>query len=102
VSGGFQVVMRDLSDLSATFRTEAGTCKAIMPDEGPACADGGDAAVNGMMQSVTRAVGLLHLQLSGVMGLHADKLKKAHDQYERTETSLAQLAGDVTGQARIG
>jgi hypothetical protein len=62
MSDGFQVVMDDLLALSRTFRAEAGTCKAIMPDDGPACPDGGDGAVNDIMRAVTEAVGLAHLQ----------------------------------------
>jgi len=102
MSDGFQVVLRDLLALSGAFRSEAGTCKAIMPGDGPACPDGGDGAVNGMMRAVTEAVGLAHLQLSGAMDLHAVKLRAAHDRYSDTETSLAQLADKAAAQAAIG
>jgi hypothetical protein len=102
MSDGFQVVMQDLLALSSTFRTEAETCKAIMPADGPTCPDGGDGALNGMMRSVTEALGLAHLQLSGAMDLHAGKLQAAHGRYGDTEMSLAQLARNVTAQAGIG
>jgi hypothetical protein len=101
VNGGFQVVMSDLLDLSGTFRAESGTCRAIMPDEGPACPDGGDGAVNGMMQAVTEAVGLAHVQLADVMALHASKLQAAHDRYQDAEMTNTQLADKVAAAARI-
>ncbi len=101
MNGGFQVVMQDLLGLSGTFRAEAGTCRAIMPDNGPACPDGGDGAVNGMMQAVTEAVGLAHVQLSAVMDLHASKLQAAHDRYNDAEMTVTQLADRVAAAARI-
>jgi hypothetical protein len=101
VSGGFQVIMQDLLDLSRTFDTESGTCRAIMPDEGPACPDAGDGAVNGMMQAVTEAVGLAHVQLASIMALHASKLQKAHDRYHDIEMTNVQLASKIAAAARI-
>ena len=38
-AGGFQVVMADLLPASATFHTEAGTLKAVVPVNGPPCPD---------------------------------------------------------------
>jgi Family of unknown function (DUF6317) len=101
VSGGFQVVMQDLVALSRTFDTEAATCRAMMPDEGPACPDAGDGAVNGMMQAVTEAVGLAHVQLASVMALHASKLQAAHDRYQDAEMSNVQLAARIAAAARV-
>jgi Family of unknown function (DUF6317) len=101
VSGGFQVAMQDLLNLSRTFNSESGTCRAIMPDEGPACPDAGDGAVNGMMQAVTEAVGLAHVQLASVMALHASKLHAAHDRYQDAEMSNVQLASKIAAAARI-
>ncbi len=99
--GGFQVVMSDLLDASATFRTEAATYKAIMPDDGPACPDGGDGAFNQSLQAVVQMIGALHLQASGVMDVDSAKLKKAHDNYAHTEESLTQLCNQISSPLKI-
>ena len=101
-AGGFQVVRSDLLSASGTFAAEAGTFKAIMPDEGPARPDGGDAAFNDSLQSVVQAVGLLHLQFAGELDSHAARLKQAHDTYAGTEQNLIQRIGQITTSSPAG
>ena len=98
---GFQVVMSDLLDASTTFGTEAATYKAIMPDSGPACPDGGDGAFDQSLQVVAQLIGALHLQAAGVMENDSAKLKKAHDNYAHTEESLAQLCNQISSPLKI-
>ncbi|HEX4657912.1 MAG TPA: DUF6317 family protein [Streptosporangiaceae bacterium] len=98
---GFQVVMSDLLDASTTFGTEAATYKAIMPDNGPACPDGGDGAFDQSLQVVVQLIGALHLQAAGVMENDSAKLKKAHDNYAHTEESLAQLCNQISSPLKI-
>jgi len=98
---GFQVVMSDLLDASATFMTEAGTYKAIMPTDGPACPDGGDGAFNQSLQVVVQLIGALHLQAAGVMEVDSAKLKKARDNYAHTEESLTQLCNQISSPLQI-
>jgi Family of unknown function (DUF6317) len=103
VSGpGYQVVMQDLLGLSRTFRTEAASCKAVMPEGGPVGPDGGDGAVNGMLHAVTGLIGLAHLQVAGAMEQHADRLQASHDLYAKTETDLTRVAKDLTARAGLG
>ena len=85
---GFQVVMADLLDASATFHTEAGTLKAVVPVDGPPCPDGGDGALNQNLKVVLEMIGTLNLQASGVIDSDSAKLKTAHDRYASTETSV--------------
>ena len=101
MSAGFQVVMSDLLDAAATFRTEAETFKAIMPDNGPPCPDGGDAAFDQNLQVVVEMIGTLHLQAAGVMENDSTKLKKAHDTYANTEESLTQLCRQISDPDKI-
>jgi hypothetical protein len=101
MSGGFQVVMSDLLDASSTFRTEAETFKAIMPDNGPPCPDGGDGAFDQNLQVVVEMIGTLHLQAAGVMENDSTKLKKAHDTYANTEESLTQLCSQISDPDKI-
>jgi len=100
-SDGFQVVMSDLLDASATFGTEAATYKAIMPADGPACPDGGDGAFNQSLQAVARLIGALHLQAAGVMEADSAKLRKAHGNYAHTEESLTQLCHQISSPLTI-
>lgn len=98
---GFQVVMSDLLDASATFGTEAETYKAIMPTDGPACPDGGDGAFDQSLQAVVQMIGALHLQAAGVMETDSGKLKKAHDNYAHTEASMTQLCNQISSPLKI-
>ncbi len=98
---GFQVVMSDLLDASTTFHNEAATYKAIMPDGGPACPDGGDGAFNQSLQVAVQLIGALHLQAAGVMEDDSAKLKKAHDNYANTEESLTQLCNQISSPLTI-
>jgi hypothetical protein len=99
---GFQVVLADLLDASATFHTEAGTLKAVVPVNGPPCPDGGDAALNQNLKVVLEMIGTLNLQASGVIDGDSAKLKTAHDRYASTETSLTQLCTEISDPSKIG
>ncbi len=98
---GFQVVLSDPLDASTTFAAEAATYKTIMPDNGPACPDGGDGAFDQSLQVVVQLIGALHLQAAGVMENDSAKLKKAHDNYAHTEESLAQLCNQISSPLKI-
>ncbi len=94
MSDSFSVVLGDIAATAKVFADESDTVKAIMPDEGPSCPDGGDASVDGTLHTVITSVGLLHLQIAGAIGDHADKLSSVViDNYEHTETSVQQLLG---------
>jgi hypothetical protein len=99
---GFQVVMGDLLDASSTFRAEAVTFGAIMPDGGPACPDGGDDAVNQGLRAMVDLISALHLRATGVIEDDSAKLKKAHDNYADTDESLARLCSQIISPSRIG
>jgi hypothetical protein len=99
--GGFQVVMSGLLDASSTFGSEAVTFKAIMPDGGPACPDGGDEAINQSLQGMVQLISTLHLQAAAVIEDDSVKLKKAHDNYANTDESLARLCRQIISPSRI-
>jgi Family of unknown function (DUF6317) len=98
---GFGVVMSDLLDASATFASEATTYQAIMPAGGPACPDGGDGAFDQSLQAVAWMIGALHLQAAGVIENDSAKLKKAHDNYAKTEESLTRLCNQIISPSKI-
>ena len=99
--GGFQVVLADLLDASATFGTEAGTYQAIIPGDGPACPDGGSDAFNQSLQAAVQMIGALHLQAAGVIETDSTKLRQAHDTYVHTEESLTQLCNQISSPLKI-
>ena len=101
MSDSFSVVLGDIAATAKVFTNESDTFKAIMPDEGPGCPDGGDASVDGTLHTVITAVGLLHLQIAGAIADHAGKLSSVHDNYEHTETSVQQLLQNLQRQASI-
>jgi hypothetical protein len=90
--GGFQVVLSDLESMAGTFRRESGGFEAIMPADGPPCPDGGGADIDAAMHASLLLLGVLHQRLAAVIGEHGRKLQAAHDNYEKTETSLTQMA----------
>ena len=98
---GFQVVMSDLADAAATFRSEAATFKAIMPAGGPPCPDGGDAAFDQNLQVVVGMIGALHVQAAGVMEDDSARLAQAHANYAQNEESLARLCQQIIAPDKI-
>jgi uncharacterized protein DUF6317 len=101
MSSGFQVVIADLQQASATFRAESQTFAAIMPMSCPALPDGGDGAFDQSLSSLMQALDLLHLQIAGSIDNHAKKLQAAHDNYQHTEESLTQLCGQIMDPSKI-
>jgi hypothetical protein len=95
MSGGFEVVMSDLQDAAATFRSEGQTFEAIMPMACPALPDGGSAGFNGSLNALVEAVTLLHLQVGGDIEDNGSKLQTAHDNYQHTEESLTALLQQI-------
>jgi Family of unknown function (DUF6317) len=95
-SAGFQVVLSDLEGMAGAFRHESAAFGDIMPGSGPPCPDGGGADINTAMDATVQLLGLLHQQMATVIGEHAAKLQTAHNRYEHTEISLAQLATQLT------
>jgi hypothetical protein len=98
---GFQVVMSELLTASSTFGSEAATFKAIMPDDGPACPNGGSGAINQSLSVMLQLIGTLHLQAAGVMQDDSAKLQAAHDNYARTEESLTRLCSQIISPGNI-
>ena len=99
--GGFQVVMSDLQAAAATFHTEASTFLAIMPQSPSGLPDGGSGSFNASLSATVGALCLLHLQVGGDMDNNGTKLQTAHDRYQHTETSLTNLANEISDPAKL-
>jgi hypothetical protein len=100
-SDGFQVVLSDLLAAATTFGAEAATYQALIPADGPACPDGGDAAVNQALRGAVQLIGALHLQAAGVIESDSAKLRQAHGRYANTEESLTQLCNQIVFPGKI-
>jgi hypothetical protein len=98
---GFQVVMSDLLAASARFATEAATYQALIPADGPACPDGGDAAVNQGLQAAVQLISALHLAAAGAIATDSAKLRQAHGNYAGTEEGLTQLCNQISSPLKI-
>ena len=94
--GGFRVVLSDLQSLARVFERESAGLAEIMPDDGPPCPDAGGGDVDAAMRATVQFVGLLHQQLAVLIGEHGRKLRAAHDNYERTEASVARMADQLS------
>lgn len=95
MSGQYTVILDDLVGAADTFHREAKAFAAIVPTDGPPRPDGGDAAVNGMMQCVLEALGGLHLAVAGAVDNHGGQLQTAHDNYQKCEVSMRELYDDL-------
>lgn len=100
-SDGFQVVLSDLLAAATKFGTEAATYQALIPADGPACPDGGDAAVNQGLQAAVQLISALHLAAAGVIADDSAKLRQAHGRYANTEESLTQLCNQISSPLKI-
>ncbi|HEX6507272.1 MAG TPA: DUF6317 family protein [Chloroflexota bacterium] len=98
MTGGFQVLMDDLTALAETFSRQAGEFKAIIPPSGPPCPDGGDAAINQAMLAIVEMTGLLHLQFAGELDNHAMKLRQAHAAYAAAEDDILRAVHGIMAQ----
>jgi hypothetical protein len=98
---GFQVVLSDLLTAATTFGTEAATYQALIPADGPACPDGGDAAVNQSLQAAVQLISALHLAAAGAIATDSAKLRQAHGNYAGTEESLTQLCNQISSPLKI-
>jgi hypothetical protein len=88
MSDGFQVTMTELLQAAGVFRSEGRTFEMIMPDGGPAPANGGSGDFNGALAEVLEALGGLHIQLAAIIGQHADKLETAYQTYRSAEDAI--------------
>jgi hypothetical protein len=93
--------MSDLRSAAGTFHSEASTFLAIMPESCPSLPDGGSAAFNESLNAVVETLTAVHLQIGADIDDNGTKLQTAHDRYQHTEESLAQLAQQISDPAQI-
>jgi hypothetical protein len=67
-----------------------------MPQSPSGLPDGGSAAFNDSLSATVGLACLAHLQIGGDISDNGSKLQAAHDQYQHTETSMTQLAQQIT------
>jgi hypothetical protein len=92
-------VLDDLLGMSTAFGADSRDFSALMPVNGPATPDCGDADLNTVMSVATEMAGQLHALIAQRIEQHAAKLRAAHDIYERAETDLQALCRGLTNGA---
>lgn len=96
MADGFQVTMSELLAASNRFRAEGQDFGALMATGGPAPADGGSPAVNEALAQVLRSIGLLHAELTGIIGDDAANLNASYREYQWAEDKTITVAKGVT------
>lgn len=90
MSGGYQVVMDDLQDMSRVFQREAGTLHGLA-GTCTAVPDGGDGTVDQALSTAVQTATTLINQLAGSVESHGQKLAAAEQQYRNAEESSSRL-----------
>ena len=96
MSAGYSVLLGDLGTASDAFARESKTYAGIMPNNGPTPVNGGAAAFNDSLGIVLTAIGGLHLGIAGAIAGYGQKLRIAHDNYEKQEVSVRELFDDIS------
>lgn len=93
---GFQVTMSELQAASDKFRAEGQDFDALMAAGGPAPVHCGGLAVDDALAQALRTIGLLHAELSGVIGDDAANLSASYREYQWAEDKSITVAQGVT------
>lgn len=96
MADGFQVTMSELLAASNRFRAEGQDFGALMAAGGPAPADAGSPAVNEALARVLQSIGLLHAELTAIIGDDAAKLNASYREYQWAEDQAIAVAQGVT------
>ncbi|GAB3986973.1 hypothetical protein GCM10029978_103820 [Actinoallomurus acanthiterrae] len=102
---GYKVFYADLVTASKEFAAQGRAYKALMPEAGPACPQGGDNVIDKMLGVTLQALGEMHTVLAEAMSSHSWKLQNVHDKYleveAKTTTELGIMTDLVNSQAPV-
>lgn len=96
MSGGYQVVMDDLQDMSRVFERESRTLHSLT-DSCVAVPDGGDGTVDQALSAAVQTATTLINQLAGSVGSHGQKLAASEQQYRNAEETSSALVRQLDG-----
>lgn len=91
----FKVVLEDLTELSANFTKESSAYEQLIPSINPPAVDGGDDNLNKVLTGLVKTFDNLHHRMVASISDHADKLKYAHDSFERKDIEVHDLFEDL-------
>jgi hypothetical protein len=91
----FKAVLGDLSSMSNTFHQSATDYRGLHNDVAPPIADGGDGALNSSIKAVADLIIALHTGFADRLDDHGDKLKYAHDSYQRGDADVHGVFEDL-------
>jgi hypothetical protein len=90
-----KAVLGDLASMSNTFHHSATEYRGLHADVAPAIADGGDPALNSAIKAVADLIIGLHTGFADRLDDHGDKLKYAHDSYQRGDVDVHGVFEDL-------
>jgi hypothetical protein len=93
--GGFSVYIRELISAGKRFQTMAIGYREAMPNAGFQQADGGNFAINGIMDTTLRMVGELHLMIAQAMHIHGEKIVTVGQRYELADDYVSHNVNNV-------
>ncbi|MBW8483979.1 DUF6317 family protein [Actinomadura parmotrematis] len=91
MSGGFEVVFRDLLRASKAFHVRGKDFGDIAPKDGPPVPHVNEPLLAKVLPQVLRAIGVMHDAVASSMEGHSLKLQHAHDVYLHTERKNKEL-----------
>lgn len=90
-----RVVLSDLDALGGTLRGAASDYRGLAKDVSPPVADGGDGGLNSSIKAIAELIISLHGAFCERLDDHADKVKNAHDSYQRDDVDVHGLFEDL-------
>jgi hypothetical protein len=99
MSGGFQVILDDLTQAARTFHHEAHDFQSIMTGAGhPNPVQTGDTALDASLRAVLDHLVFLHSSIAAWMNDDGDRLQKTRDNYQQVDQSMHELYDDLLAE----
>jgi Family of unknown function (DUF6317) len=90
-----KVVEGDLAALSSAFHSSATEYRGLAGDVSPPIADGGDGGLDSAIKAVAELILALHTGFGDRLDDHGDKVKYAHDSYQRGDVDVHGVFEDL-------
>ena len=84
-------VQAGLRRAAGAFGAESVACWAIMPPDGPACADGGSPEFGAALAQMLGMIGRRHTQLAAAIAGHSRALREARQDCRAAEAAIGDL-----------
>lgn len=95
MTDGYQAVLADLQEMASTFTREADDYRQLEPRVSPPPASSGDGRLDATIHAVMATLGSLHDRMATMIEDHGNKLREAHDTYQRRDIDNRELFEDL-------